>query len=82
MLYRPMDGEFIAAVVAVLALMPLGAPANAQPFSAAPQARSVSWLLNRMQSPQYSDWRTSMEQPSPKFRSHYCMDCSMDQRWR
>tara|TARA_B100002019_G_scaffold188873_1_gene163140 strand:- start:716 stop:949 length:234 start_codon:yes stop_codon:yes gene_type:complete len=77
-----MDGEFIAVMVAVLALLPLGAPANAQPFSAAPQARRVSWLLNRMQSPKYSDWRTSMEQPSPKFRSHYCMDCSMDQRWR
>ena len=77
-----MNGELITAMVAVLVLLPWVAPAYAQPFSAAPQARRVSWLLNRMQSPKYSDWRTSMEQPSPKFRSHYCMDCSMDQRWR
>ena len=77
-----MNGELIAVMAVVLALLPLGATALAQPFSATSQARSVSWLLNRMQSPQYSDWRTSMEQPSPKFRSHYCMDCSMDQRWR
>ena len=77
-----MNGELIAVMAVVLALLPLGATALAQPFYATSQARSVSWLLNRMQSPQYSDWRTSMEQPSPKFRSHYCMDCSMDQRWR
>jgi hypothetical protein len=77
-----MDGEFVALIAVVLALMPLGAPALAQHNSAASQARRVSWLLNRMQSPKYSDWRTSMEQPSSNFRSHYCMDCSMDQRWR
>ena len=77
MLYRPMDGEFIAAMGVVLAVMPLGAPALAQQSSATLQARSVSWMLNPMQSPEYSGWRSTMEQ----FQSHYCLDCSMDQRW-
>ena len=77
-----MHGELLAVMTAVLALMPVAINQQAQVLPLAPQASQVSWLLNRMQSPQYSDWRTSMEQPSPKFRSHYCMDCSMDQRWR
>ena len=72
----------MAVTAAVLVLMPLGAPVLAQSYSARPQARQVSWLLNRMQLPEYSDWRSTMEQPSPRFRSHYCMNCSMDQRWR
>ena len=77
-----MHGELLAVMTAVLALMPVAINQQAQVLPLTPQASQVSWLLNRMQSPQYSDWRTSMEQPSPKFRSHYCMDCSMDQRWR
>jgi hypothetical protein len=77
-----MQGEWLAVMAVVLALVPWAVPAQAQALPSRAQARQVSWLLNRMQSPEYSDWRATMEQPSPEFQSHYCLDCSMDQRWR
>jgi len=54
-------------MAAVQALMPVAVDQHAHALPSRPHARRVSWLLNRMKSPKYSDWRISMEQPSPKF---------------